>query len=199
MTSRDDPCCTTGALARHFVDAARRQPLSAATRGFVACDGAPFGPPCPCCECQAAHAFVRMVDRKAASARNSANRQETPKLMRPGPTPAGVSVANVRDEAARHRMHDAHPALGAARRLAMRRRPCRSDRGTGLADEPATRLTQARAHDMAERPAHFAPTGEEKNGRRPHRCLQSEREVALRRPRNPDHGLRRRPTQRMQH
>jgi hypothetical protein len=52
---------------------------------------------------------------------------------------------------------------------------------------------------VAGRAAHLAPAGEEKNGRRPHRCLQSDREVALRRPRNPDHDLRRRSKRRMRH
>ena len=118
---------------------------------------------------------------------------------RPGHTPVGASVANVRNEAARHRVHDAQPALGAARRLATRRGPWRADWGAGLAGDSATRLPRARPHDLARRPAHLAPAGEEKNGRRPHRCLQSGREVALRRPQNLDHEVRRRSKRRTRH
>ena len=131
---------------------------------------------------RAARTFVRAVDRNEASARYGARRQGTPKPIWPGAAPGIASVANVRNETARHCVHDALPALGTARRLAAHRGPGRSDWGAGPADEPATRLPQARPHDVAGRTAHLAPAGKEKNGRRPHRCLQSGREVALRRP-----------------
>jgi hypothetical protein len=99
------------------------------------------------------------------------------------------SVANVRNEAARHRVHDAQPPLGAARRVALR---CGrgTDRGAGLADDSATGLSQACPDDVVGTTARFAPAGEEKNGRRPHRCLQSGREIALRRPQNLEQDLR---------
>ena len=143
-------------------------------------------------------ARTRPCGRPGTEVRESRTDRGEPR-HRLGHTPVGASVANVREEAARHRVHDAQPALGAARRLATRRGPCRPDWDANLADDSATRLPQARPHDVARRPAHLAPAGEEKNGRRPHRCLQSGREVALRRPRNLDHEVRRRSKRRKRH
>ena len=177
---RDEPCCTTVALARHFMAAAQRQRTLAATRGLAACDDARPDRWRPCCTSHAARTFGRVAVWSSASARNGAGRRGRTRPMWPGPAPA--SVANVRNEAARHRVHDAQSTLGAARWLAARRGPRRPDCRVRLADDPATRLPQARPDDVAGRSAHLAPAGEEKNGRRPHRCLQSEREVALRRP-----------------
>ena len=109
-----------------------------------------------------------------------------------GATPG--SVTDVREIAARHRVHDARPPLGAARRPPMRRRPYRAHCTAAFASADGVALApaRARARHVAGNPSHAAPVGRKKNGRRPHRCLQSGRESALRRPQTLRPGLRRR-------
>ena len=106
----------------------------------------------------------------------------------------GTSVTDEREEAARHRVHDAHAALDAARQAARRRRSRPMDHGARGAESAAMTRPWARPQGVPRNPAQAAPVGGEKNGRRPHRCLQSDRESALRRPQTLDHEVRRRST-----
>jgi hypothetical protein len=96
------------------------------------------------------------------------------------PTATGRSVSNERQEAARDHVNDAFPRLRETRRRAARaaQRP-----GTrSVVPRRALRQARAFAPRVPCRAPHRATVRAKKNGRRPHRCLQSGRNQDSRRP-----------------
>ncbi len=91
-------------------------------------------------------------------------------------------VPHQRQEAARNHVHDALARLGEPRGRAAR--AARVAHAGGVVPRRAPQAARARAGGAAGRPALRTPVRAEKNGRRPHRCLQSGREPASRRPQN---------------
>jgi hypothetical protein len=92
------------------------------------------------------------------------------------------SVPDQRQESARHRVDDALAWLHAARGRAPRRG---AQRPAGVRTNVASRAVRsahAGALHVTGRPALRTPTSGQKNGRRPHRCLQSGRKKTSRRP-----------------
>ncbi len=110
--------------------------------------------------------------RDDALARGDATRRQ---IRRPdSPFASGGSVPHERQEPARDHMNDALAGLRETRRRAARA----AQRPRALAVVPRRALGQARAlaPRVPCRAPHLAPVGAKKNGRRPHRCLQSGRE-----------------------
>jgi hypothetical protein len=94
----------------------------------------------------------------------------------------GDSVPDQRQESAGDEVKDALAWLGDSHRCASRGLACRPGRELRLVRTCSMRTPQAHPLHLTGRVALAAPARGEKNGRRPHRCLQSEGKTTSRRP-----------------
>ena len=192
---RDEPCCTTVARARHLVDAAQRQPMPVATRGLTARNDARFVRWRSCCTSPAARTFVRAAECNSASARNGAGHRGMTRPMWPGAAPRQWRTCGTKPRGI--------ACTTRSRRLALRdgwrRGAGRVDRTAVSGSRTTPRRGCRRRVRTTWRDGRRISRRQEKRRTAADRiavCSQK-REVALRRPRNPDHDLRRRSKRRM--